>query len=200
MQRIVIKLGGSSFFNQGGFQSELRSLLEQYRNAQVYMIVGGGDLVEAMRTLHLLYPSLNAEELHWQCIELLDYSWSIASQVFPVDEMMYHQDDLAKFGKDVSKGKTGWVRVQAFYSKSLCEGIPKAWLPHCNWSTTSDALAWLLGMIVQADRVVLIKQCWCDPNWTIADAADRGVVDPEIARLSRLNPNSKLHIELRTME
>ncbi|MEQ1827481.1 MAG: hypothetical protein ABL921_16095, partial [Pirellula sp.] len=62
-KRIVIKLGGASLFRTGGFQLQLQHLLEEFQDQKVYLIAGGGDLVESMRTLHGIYPELNHAEM-----------------------------------------------------------------------------------------------------------------------------------------
>jgi len=55
----------------------------------------------------------------------------------------------------------------------------------------TDVLAWLLGKTINADRVLLIKQCECDPNWSMTEAARLGVIDSELARLIEVNPNAR---------
>ena len=67
-QRIVIKVGGASLCHPQGFQSQLRLLLDEFRSELVYVMVGGGELVESMRTAHRIYPNLSTEDMHWHCV------------------------------------------------------------------------------------------------------------------------------------
>lgn len=195
-ERIVIKIGGATLFQPNGFETELRKLLSQNQNAQVWLMAGGGDLVETMRNAHQIYPKLDDEEMHWRCVELLDYTWSIAKEVFQTDYAVTSREDLERLSNRGRASGTCWVRVQSFYSRENCGLIPDSWLPRSNWSTTSDVLAWLLGMMIDADRVILMKQCECDRAWTIAEAAHRGVIDSESSRLVDANPGVRPIIEL----
>ena len=195
-ERIVIKIGGATLFQPNGFETELHKLLSQNQNAQVWLVAGGGDLVEAMRNAHQIYPKLDDEEMHWRCVELLDHTWSIAKEVFRTDYAVASREDMDRLSKLGRVPGTCWVRVQSFYSRDNCGLLPELWLPKSDWGTTSDVLAWLLGMMIDADRVILMKKCECDPAWTIAEAAQRGVIDAELARLVDANPCARPIIEL----
>ena len=197
-ERIVIKVGGATLFRPDGFERQLRSVLGQFQDAQVWLLVGGGDLVETMRTAHRIYPKLDEEEMHWRCVELLDHTWAIAREIFPTEHVIDSRDDLGKALRMAAVPGIYWVRVSSFYSRIECYNIRGSWLPKCDWSTTSDTLAWLLGRIIEADRVILMKQCECDPTWTIAEAARRGVVDSELARF--VVPGFGLIVELKRFD
>ncbi len=195
-ERIVIKIGGATLFQPNGFEKVLRSLLNQNQNAQVWLLIGGGDLIESMRTIHQIYPSLNDEELHWRCVELLDHTWAIAREIVSLSHSITNCEELDRASLDRSTTFVCWVRVQAFYNRNNCDFIPKKWLPQSNWNTTSDALAWLLGKMIDADRVILIKKCECDPNLSMAEAANRGIIDSELARLVQSNPGERPIVDL----
>ncbi|HUP77825.1 MAG TPA: hypothetical protein VM260_04620 [Pirellula sp.] len=199
-ERIVIKVGGATLFQPDGFEKQLHSVLAKYENAQVWLLVGGGDLVETMRTAHRIYPKLDEEEMHWRCIELLDHTWAIAKEIFPSNHAIGSREDLERATQMETVPGVYWVRVSSFYRRSECYLIRDLWLPKCDWSTTSDSLAWLLGKVVEADRLILMKQCECDPTWTIAEAARRGVVDSELARLVEAVPGYGQIIELKRFD
>lgn len=199
-ERIVIKVGGATLFQPEGFQRQLSSILGQYQNAQVWLLVGGGDLIETMRTAHGIYPKLDEEEMHWRCVELLDHTWAIASEIFPTEHTINSREDIENARRMEAVPGVRWVRVSSFYNRKECNLIRCKWLPKCDWSTTSDTLAWLLGRIVEADRVILMKQCECDPSWSIAEAARRGVVDSELARLVEIALGIGQIIELRRFD
>jgi hypothetical protein len=198
-QRIVIKIGGATLFSEHGFQSSLRALLAEHAEDQVFVMAGGGDLIEAMRTAHRLYPQLSTEEMHWSCVELLDVCWNMVKEIFPLQHAIYERMDLIRLSRGKDIPYTSWVRVQAFYSRCGCEEIPASWLPSADWNTTTDALAWLLAMTIQADRVILLKQCPCDATWSLDQATELGVIDSELARLCRMHAEAGPSIELRSL-
>jgi aspartokinase-like uncharacterized kinase len=196
IERVVIKIGGATLFQMNGFGRELNALLRENEGAQVWLIVGGGDLVEAMRTAHRIYPNLDDEELHWRCVELLDHTWAIAKQIYGYGVAIETTEELAKYSRQQPTPGVLWVRVQSFYSRAASHALPIAWQPCPNWNTTTDVLAWLLGKAIDADRVLLLKQCECDPNWTFAQAAKLGVIDSELARLIEANPSVRPTVQL----
>jgi 5-(aminomethyl)-3-furanmethanol phosphate kinase len=191
IERVVIKIGGATLFQPNGFLSELHALLQEYDGSQIWLIVGGGDLIESMRTLHRIYPHLDHEETHWRCVEMLDHTWAIAKQVYGTGVAIESPEELAKYAQDKPTQGLFWVRVQSFYNRASMHLIPNKWQPSSNWNTTTDTLAWLLGKTIHADRVLLIKQCACDPNWTMSEAAKLGVIDSELARLLEANTSDR---------
>jgi hypothetical protein len=104
---------------------------------------------------------------------------------------------IHKIYPEITAGAMHWRCVTSFYSRESAESIPEKWRPSSDWNTTTDAIAWLLAKLVSADKLVLMKQCSIDPQWSLAEAAERGVVDTEIARLSALDRETSLHITLR---
>ena len=198
-ERVVIKVGGATLFQYSGFESELRSLLAKYANAQVWMLVGGGDLIDAVRTVHKIYPVLDPVQIHWRCVELLDHTWELAKEIFPTDTPIASREDLNRFVTIRDRSGVHWVRCQSFYSRLTRDLIPDSWCPESTWNTTSDVLAWLLAKLIDADRVVLLKQCHCDPAWSLAEAANRGVIDSELARLVKRNGATRPNVEFAKM-
>jgi 5-(aminomethyl)-3-furanmethanol phosphate kinase len=189
-RQIVVKLGGASLFKPKGFQRSLQSVLEQHRDDKVYLIVGGGELVEAMRTLHRIYPDLDHEEMHWRCIELLDYTWSIVCSLVPNAEAIRDASQLEWFRQSETMVGVACVRVRSYYEPSTLPRIPPSWHPSTDWNTTTDALALVLAKIVGAQKLVLIKQGGMQPNLCLAEAARLGIVDTEIARLAIENKDN----------
>ena len=197
LERIVIKMGGATLFHPEGCIAELSSLLARFADSQVWVIVGGGELVESMRTVHRLVPKLDDEKMHWRCVELLDHTWAIAKEIFPFGISIANGEDLTRASATRELAGVYWVRVQAYYNRASYESLPSSWQPQSNWSTTTDSLAWLLGKIIDADRVILVKQCQCDPSWTLAHANRLGIIDEELPRLVDANPENGPVVELR---
>jgi 5-(aminomethyl)-3-furanmethanol phosphate kinase len=197
IDRVVIKIGGATLFHPAGFKAELCALSGLYSDAQVWVIVGGGELVEAMRTVHRLVPELNEEEMHWRCVELLDHTWSITKEIFPIGSSIASREELSQTSEQRDIPGFFLVRVQSFYSRTSCSLLPSSWQPKSNWRTTTDSLAWLLAKIIGADRVILVKQCECDSSLSLAQASELGVIDQELPHLVDANPGSCPTIEFR---
>jgi aspartokinase-like uncharacterized kinase len=193
----VIKLGGASLFHPSGFQSELNDILQEFQRCKVYLMVGGGELIEAIRSLHRMYPILDPVSLHWRCIQLLDHTCQIAAELTPHIPMIRSNPELVQFRGEPNTG-SAWVSPQSFYQRDRTDNIQDSWRPREGWETTSDALAWLLAMTTSASRLVILKRGISSyPTLTLEHAATLGIVDPEIARLFRLHKNHSLTLEFK---
>jgi hypothetical protein len=191
----VLKIGGATLFAPRGMTASIELLRNRFRNDRVFFLFGGGDTVESMRTLHAIYPQLDAEKLHWRCIDLLDATWSVACELMPDCIPVSDASSLAHAMNSAQSG--GYlVRTRAFYSPDSSRSIPAEWRPAVGWDTTSDALAWLLAKLVRADRLVLAKQVeWNNPRGLV-EAARCGMIDSEIVRLVESDPDRcQLEIE-----
>ena len=196
-RRIVIKIGGATLFHPSGFQASLQKVLTEFRNDQVWMLVGGGDLVEAMRSVHRHYPNLDQAEIHWRCIELLDHTWAIAKELLPSPRSISESNELQAAATEELHAGVLWVRVQAFYRRSTQIALPHEWRPSQDWNTTTDTLAWLLGKLIDADLTILLKQCGCDPKMSLREAARLGIVDTSLAELCEKNDGGQPRVQLR---
>lgn len=181
--RLVIKLGGSVLYSQPSWPGTLERLIASYQPATISLLVGGGDIVEGVRSLHKVYPSLDQTSLHWHCVKLLDATCEIAAQLFPVDGVVHNDADFRKWTGE-SGQLTRWVKATSFYSPTNLEDtVPQLRLA-TDWSTTTDALAILLGIKWHASHVLLLKSCNVNPDWSLEQAAALGVIDSESPRLA----------------
>lgn len=197
VKRIVLKVGGAALFHPEGFQKQILPLLEEFREDQVLLVAGGGDLIESMRSIHKIYPEITADAMHWRCVELLRHSMEICHDLIPLPGAIRSVLDFQRLLSSAPTQGQRWICVTSFYSRDSANDIPEKWRPCSDWNTTTDSIAWLLAKMVSADMLVLMKQCSIDPQWSLAEAAERGVVDSEIARLSALDRESSLRIRLR---
>jgi aspartokinase-like uncharacterized kinase len=192
----VLKIGGATLFSNVSWESLIEPMRGKNPTSSIYGIVGGGDTVDSMRALQKMYPQLSTEEMHWRCIRLLDATWEIACELMPraipiatlseLQRSLSHRQPLVYL-----------VRISAFYSPEAIVDLPTLWLPKVGWETTTDALAWLLAKITFADRLWIVKQCACQSIPSLQDAAQRGIIDPELARLANLdNDRHSVRIEL----
>ena len=175
--RRVIKIGGSLLLRED-LHSAVTSWLQDQAQAENLVIVGGGEVIDAIRHMDALRPR-DPERVHWQCVELLRttfeaigdlfYNWS---QISSPQEFSQARDN--GFSVDVPT----LLDVNAFYRPG--DGSP---LP-LDWRTTTDAIAGLLAIRTDADELVLLKSCAADPTRTLAELAADGVVDAALPTLA----------------
>lgn len=187
MHLVVVKIGGSILYSPNPLDRLINSIAAQYCGSSLVVIVGGGELIEAIRTLHRLRPELDGERLHWKCIELLDTSWEIACMSVPSAIPLSTACDLhAAIANQVPA--IYLVRVGSFYSETIHARLSKEVRPASNWDTTTDALAWLLAHTIRSDQLVLVKSCQVQESLSLSQATRDGIVDREIMRLSLGSP------------
>lgn len=191
MQTRVLKIGGASLFApKDEFSNLLAHLRSEHCSAlyRTFIIIGGGDTVESMRTLHASFPTLNHRAMHWRCVTLLDATWEVASELIDFAIPIRNQFELQQ-SLLIPNPNTYLVNVGAFYNTSLSphpseQSHSSPLFPEDSWNTTTDALAWWLAYRINADQVVLVKKKACDSIMSLEQAAHEGLVDSEIARLN----------------
>ncbi len=181
----VLKLGGSLLDNHE-FVQQFDDWLQLQPPAWNLVIVGGGNLVEAMRDLDRSFQ-LPSSFVHWACVRLLESTFEVVCQLFPHATMVSdRQQWLALATRLASAGaiadqqctaisEVAIINVPAFYAAKFAQELPIR-LPE-NWSTTSDSIAALLCRIVQADELVLLKSTDPPAESSIENLAQQGIVD-----------------------
>jgi aspartokinase-like uncharacterized kinase len=180
-RRGVLKIGGATLFTTPSWPERIASF--QHQVDQLFVLVGGGDTVESMRRACELYPTLDPVAMHWRCVQLLDATWEVACELLPKATPISDWNGLQSALKP-TRSALFLVRVGAYYHSASHTTIPKHWLPHHGWETTTDALGWLLCKLTGAQRLWLIKHCDCESIATLQEAAQQGIIDPELARLA----------------
>jgi aspartokinase-like uncharacterized kinase len=173
MMRRVIKVGGSLLLRTD-LAEVLPRWISQQREAESLLIVGGGELIDAMRNLDKVC-SVDPAEMHWMCVELLETTYQLFSEWFhwPCIETAeaFQQADQTGFSVDTPT----LVSVSAFYNRRSAVAVDVD-VP-CDWRTTTDTIAALLARHVGAEELVLLKSCDVDPTASIEQLARSGVVD-----------------------
>jgi 5-(aminomethyl)-3-furanmethanol phosphate kinase len=198
--RCVFKLGGS-LLDQFDWPSRLRDWLDQQPPGEFFGIVGGGDVIEAMRKLDRVHR-LKQTAMHWRCIRLLDATLEIAAELMPDAKILDSPVKLQSQAKvdhqrSGSRGQreTYWVRVSAFYhpgSQELSGSSTDLYRPSEGWDTTTDTLAMMLAHHIQADRIVLMKSCDVGHVDSIENAVNLGILDRECLRYREHTPTVEL--------
>ncbi len=183
MMRRVIKLGGS-LLTLPGLKETFGNWLSRQQPAQNLAIVGGGDLVEAVRTLDSIHH-LPSHQTHWVSIDLMHTTCQLAGAILGNSAQIDRPSALEQWllGSDPSPQPNPVALVSPLaYRSSIAEsGFPES------WDATSDSIsAWFASKIGASELIVLKSGRGCD--WTsktgggLTDAeilgfAERGVVD-----------------------
>ncbi|WP_442506339.1 hypothetical protein SH528x_005179 [Novipirellula sp. SH528] len=180
--RRVIKIGGS-LLARPDLQNHLPKLLNEIdggiqrdtTSLETLLIVGGGNLVDVLRQWDQLRP-LDPLKTHWQCIELLQYTFEVISDWFPgwnrIDSSEAFQDAL---NQGFSTAVPSLVSIRSFYGPDNDGDLP------LDWRTTSDSLAGKLCSDANADELVLLKSCPIDEMWDSQTLISQGIIDEAFA-------------------
>lgn len=177
----VLKLGGSLLTRQE-WPQRLRAWLRSQPIALNLLVIGGGEIVEAVRDLdsvHQFSPAF----AHWLCIDLLSTTLQIASCLIPEMPVIANPEQLQSTlasAQTSTAPLTCLVHVNAFYGPSVTTPM----LPE-DWSTTSDSLAAWLAVQVNADELVLFKSVAPPEGATsVIELANLGIVDRAFVKLA----------------
>ena len=168
----VVKVGGS-LLSRADLPAALSRWLKTQSPTETYVIVGGGHLVDAIRELDQLRP-MDSASVHWTCVELLNVTGRMVAQwlSWPCVETREAFEQLRR--QQNLDPATTVILPSTFYDAAVPD-LPVT-LPH-DWRTTTDSIAGLLGVLLQADEVVLLKSCQVDPLASLQQLAEEGVVD-----------------------
>ncbi|MCE9561118.1 MAG: uridylate kinase [Planctomycetes bacterium] len=152
---IVVKVGGS-LFDHPRFVPALRGYLDSLAPADVLLVPGGGEVVDAVRKLDAIH-GLGEEASHWLAIRGMDLTGEFLRHTLPCGSRLRILDCFA-FAKD------------------------DATLPH-SWEVTSDSIAARVAIVHGAERLVLLKSVDVPAGMSWDEAAEREWVDPHFPRI-----------------
>jgi 5-(aminomethyl)-3-furanmethanol phosphate kinase len=178
--RRVVKIGGS-LLHQERLLESLSSWLERHAPAQNLLIMGGGELIDQVRRADAIQPA-DPVQVHWQCIDLLDATFLMASSWFDWAIIRTTDEFQATLEQGFRADKPTLVCVSSFYRADLPHPISHP-VP-LDWRTTSDTIAAMLAIQVAADEVVLLKSCDIDPQASVEQLSLAGVVDEALPLLA----------------
>jgi aspartokinase-like uncharacterized kinase len=204
----VLKIGGS-MLSQSDWPSKLNRWLQTQPAGLYFTIVGGGEAIEAMRDLDRVH-SLDQTAMHWRCIDLLDATFEIATElltrVYPNLKTVRTATNLGSIISNADapqqeRAELVLVTVPSFYNIDSYESDPNTMLgrrnllPQIGWQTTSDTLAMFLASVIHSNRCVLFKSCNVESFATLEDAVAAGVADSQVLQYAALG----IRCELRTL-
>ncbi|MEO1528610.1 MAG: protein kinase [Planctomycetota bacterium] len=179
--RRIVKIGGSLLLDPT-LPSRLDQWLESQPPAQTIAIVGGGQLIDAMRGLDATYDCESAW-LHWRCVELLRVTFELLCDKLPNWSFVSTHDEFEALQSKPTDNAAFLVAVDTFYSPSNPAPLPE------DWSTTTDAIAGWLSILLSADELVLLKSCDVPSATAIAALSQQGIIDGALPGLAeRLCP------------
>ncbi len=183
MMRRVVKLGGS-LLTLPGLKATFGNWLSRQPVARNLVIVGGGDMVEAVRTLDSIHH-LPSYLTHWSSIDLMHTTCSLAQAILGIAEMVDRPSTLEQWlqlgDSGAQQNAIALVSPRAYRSSIAESGLPET------WDMTSDSIsAWFADKIGASELIVLKSGLGGD--WTsktggglthaeVLGFAHRGVVD-----------------------
>lgn len=181
--RRIIKIGGSMLLRDN-LASAVNQWLTAHPADQTMIIVGGGKLIDAVRELdqqHTMPP----QQTHWICVDLLTATACFAADVlgWPLIKTEQEWKEILQLKKTFPSSQLPTVITPAvFYNKST--SVSDTQIPH-DWRTTTDSIAALLAHQVDADELVLLKSCSIDPQMSLVQLAEAGIVDEALPKVAR---------------
>ena len=166
----VVKIGGSLSSNP--ILPAWLDLLAQCGGGRVTVVCGGGGFADEVRRA----------QSHWRFDDLSAHNMAVLAMA---------QTAYLMHGLNPALHLT---RSKADIRRVLQNGRTALWLPYelqrdqadanTNWEVTSDSIALDLARRLNAERLVLVKSCAINPNASLAELAETGIVDRRFALLS----------------
>lgn len=171
----VVKIGGS-LLTHPRFASGLRWWLSrQSRWRRIYLIVGGGEIVDALRRIDAI-QRCDPVELHWLCVRMMRHTIELVAPWLPEATLLPRSTDWEACVKEARQG-CFLVPPDLFYSPASGDSLP------CDWTTTSDSIAALLASRLGTRNLILLKSCHPPATANLQRLADLEAVDPVLPGL-----------------
>ena len=163
----VVKIGGSLCTEPVLLQ--WLDLLTQVGGGRVTIVCGGGSFADEVRRV----------QAHWQFDDLAAHNMAVlamaqtAYQLHALNPALRLATRRTEIPALLHQGKTAlWLPLELRRDK------PDA---RTSWEATSDTIALDLAKHLNAEQLVMVKSCTIDPQLTLADLSDAGVLDRRFA-------------------
>lgn len=167
----VVKLGGSLCTDP--LLPDWLTLLSQLGGGRIAVVCGGGTLADEVRSL----------QSRWQVDDLSAHNMAVLAMV---------QNGFLLHGLDPALQA---LHREADILPTLRRGGVALWLPlerlreqadaTTRWEHTSDSLALGLAQRLHAERLIVVKSCDIDPQLSLEQLGEIGVLDADFAPLAR---------------
>jgi 5-(aminomethyl)-3-furanmethanol phosphate kinase len=166
----IVKLGGS--LSMDPVLPEWLDLLTSLGGGRVTVVCGGGTFADEVRRI----------QGHWEFGDLAAHNMAVlamvqlAYQFHALNPMLQLATSKTEIRRVLHKGKTAvWLPFELQRDKLEAD---------TNWDATSDSIALDLARKLNAERLVLVKSCLVDPQLTMGQLGETGVVDRRFASLA----------------
>ncbi len=176
----VIKVGGS-LLTWAGLRDALRLFIEQDNASRHLLIVGGGELVDAIRHWNDVHR-LADDAAHWMCIEAMEASAQLLSSLFP-SFLLTGNIQEARDNRETT------IFTTKSFLREKEHGYPGTKLPP-SWDVTSDSIAARVAEILRASCLTLLKST--NGRESLEFSAKSGIVDPFLPRYINAVPTIKI--------
>ncbi|MBT2325996.1 aspartate kinase [Variovorax paradoxus] len=166
----IVKIGGSLCADPVLVQ--WLELLTQVGGGRVTIVCGGGSFADEVRRI----------QAHWQLNDLAAHNMAVLAMaqtayqlhaLNPALQLAARKTDIPDL---LRRGKTAlWLPLEQRRDR------PDA---RTSWEATSDTMALDLAKHLNAEQLVMVKSCAIDPQLTLAQLGEAGVVDPQFAEAS----------------
>jgi len=166
----IVKLGGSLCADP--VLPQWLDLLAQLGGGRVTVVCGGGSFADEVRRI----------QAHWQFNDLAAHNMAVlamaqtAYQVNAMNPALMLTTSKSDIRRVLHKGQTAlWLPME------MQRDQPD---PHTNWDVTADSIALDLARRLNAERMVVVKSCTIDPQMSLAQLSEEGIVDKRFAALA----------------
>jgi 5-(aminomethyl)-3-furanmethanol phosphate kinase len=163
----IVKLGGS-LLDLPGVADRLRLWLAGEPPAATLLIVGGGQLADAIRRAQQVHGWDDAAS-HRLCLDIMGVTAALACELLPEASLVRRPDEIDRTAPGLPI-----IDVRAFLIAA--DPLPES------WQVTSDSIAAHLAVLLEADELVLLKSTLPESELPSINAspralAARGIVD-----------------------
>ncbi|MEF7612957.1 aspartate kinase [Aquincola sp. MAHUQ-54] len=167
----IVKLGGSVCTDP--LLPQWLALLAELGGGRVTVVPGGGRFADEVRRA----------QAQWQFDDLAAHNMAVLAMAQTAYQLQALNPALLLATR------------RADIHRVLHAGRTALWLPlelqrheaddRTHWEATSDTIAFDLAQGLNAERLVMIKSCEIDPQHTLDDLGQAGVIDQPLAALAR---------------
>jgi aspartokinase-like uncharacterized kinase len=166
----IVKLGGSLCADP--VLPQWLELLAQLGGGRVTLVGGGGSFADEVRRI----------QAHWQFNDLAAHNMAVlamaqtAYQLNAMNPALQLTTSKSDIRRVLHKGQTAlWLPLE------MQRDQPDA---QTNWDVTADSIALDLARRLNAERMVVVKSCSVDPQMSLAQLSEEGIVDKRFAALA----------------
>ena len=183
----VVKIGGS-LLQRPDLSTSFHHWWDQQTPADTLLIIGGGDLINAVRNIDATH-SLDLTETHWICVELLSQTFKIAASILEYPTVTTDSQLQRWLKKPSALGGISLIQVDAFYNQS--QPGSNRFLPE-DWQTTTDSIAAYLALTIHAEELILLKSCSIPQTTSYQELSEKGIVDQAFPKIAEEVPRVRV--------